>query len=385
MTPVTFVQLAVVCLVAIAGPLLALPRAWRLPVLLGELLAGVALGRTGFGYLDAGDPTFSFLADIGFALVMFVVGTHVPIRDPRLKPAFRSGAVRAVLVGAVAAGLGVLLAVAFDLDHAPLYAVLMASSSAALVLPTIDSLDLHGPAVIDLLPQIAIADAVCIVALPLAIDPDHALRAAAGAAGVIVASVVVYVVLRQLEANGMRGRAHDLSEDREFALELRIQLTILFALSGLAVALNVSIMLAGFTFGLAVAAVGEPRRLARQLFALTEGFLGPVFFVWLGSELDLRALGDHPKLIGLGLGLGLGAVVAHLAARLFGQPAPLGLLAAAQLGVPVAAATVGSRLGVLEPGEASALMLGALVTIGVAVLGGGLAARSRLPAVGSAD
>src|SRR4029450_4646726 len=52
-----------------------------------------------------------------------------------------------------------------------------------------------------------------------------------------------------------------------------------------------------FSFGLAVAAVGEPRRLAHQLFALSEGFLGPLFFVWLGASLDLRERGRHPSFI----------------------------------------------------------------------------------------
>jgi len=381
---VSFVQLSEVCLVAIAGPLLALPRAWRLPVVLGELLAGIVLGQTGIGYLDAHDPTFSFLAEVGFALVMFVGGTHVPVMDPALRPALRTGLIRAVAVGVAAAALGVLLAEAFDLDHAPLYAVLMASS-AALVLPIRDSLQLEGRGVVELLPQVAIADAACIVALPMVIDPGRAWRAAGGAVAVIAATVVMYVVLRWLDRNGTRQRVHDVSEERKFALELRIQLAILFALAGLAVALHVSVMLAGFAFGLAVAAVGEPRRLARQLFAVTEGFLGPVFFVWLGAELDLRELGTDPRLIGLGLSLGVGAVAAHLVGRLSGQPVPLGLLAASQVGVPVAAATVGSQLGVLVPGEASALMLGALVTIGAAVLGGTMAVRSRLPAVGSAD
>jgi hypothetical protein len=47
---------------------------------------------------------------------------------------------------------------------------------------------------------------------------------------------------------------------------------------------HVSIMLAGFCVGLAVAGVGAPRRLARQMFAVTEGFLGPLFFVWLGRR-----------------------------------------------------------------------------------------------------
>ena len=43
----------------------------------------------------------------------------------------------------------------------------MASSSAALILLIIDSLSLDGSPVLQLLPQIAVADTACIVALPL--------------------------------------------------------------------------------------------------------------------------------------------------------------------------------------------------------------------------
>ena len=46
----------------------------------------------------------------------------------------------------------------------------------------------------------------------------------------------------------------------------------------------------------------------------------------------------------------------------------LGALSAAQLGVPIAAATLGTEQHLLSPGEPSALMLGALVTIAVAAL-----------------
>jgi Kef-type K+ transport system membrane component KefB len=375
---VTFAQLAVVGAVALLGPLLALPRRWRLPVVLGELVAGLLLGRTGVGYLDSSDPTFTFLADVGFALVMFVAGTHVPVRDPELRPALRSGVVRAVAVGAASVAVGSGIAWVAGTGHGPLYAVLLASSSAALILPVVDSLGLGGPQVIGLLPQVAVADTVCIVALPLAIDPAHAWRAAGGAVLVVAAAAVVFVVFRQGERRGWRQQVHDVSEDRLLAVELRVQLAVLFALAALATRTHVSIMLAGFTFGLAVEAVGEPRRLARQLFAVTDGFLGPVFFVWLGAELDLRELGQHPQMTVLGLALGVGAAVTHLVPLALRQPAPLGLLAAAQLGVPVAAATIGSKTGVLEPGEASALMLGAVVTIGLAVLGGGLAVRAGL-------
>lgn len=375
----TFTQLAVVGLVALLGPLLAYPRGWHLPVVLGELVAGVVIGRTGFGYVDAGSTTFTFLADIGFALVMFVAGTHVPVRDPALRPALGSGLARAVLVGVLAVAGGWAIAAVSGIPHAALYAVLLASSSAALILPVVDSLGLGGPQVLGMLPQIAVADAACIVALPLAIDPRHALRAAGGAAAVIVATALLFIVLRWAERRGIRDRVHHISEHRLFAVELRIQLVLLFALAALAARTHVSIMLAGFAFGIAVTAVGEPHRLARQLFALTEGFLSPLFFVWLGASLNLREFGSHPGMIGLGVTLGVAAALAHLlGGRVLGQPLPLGLLAGAQLGVPVAAATIGAQLGVLRPGEASALMLGALVTIGLAVLGGGLAARAGL-------
>ena len=126
-----------------------------------------------------------------------------------------------------------------------------------------------------------------------------------------------------------------------------------------------------------MAAVGEPRRVAKQLFAVTEGFFGPLFFVWLGAGLQLRDLVDHPSMVALGVGLGVGAALAHLVAVPLRQRRPYAMLATAQLGVPVAAATVGAQLQVLQPGEGAALVLGALVTLAVTVAGGSLAARTR--------
>ena len=371
-----FATLAVIALVAVLGPLLALPRRTPLPVIVGELLAGVILGPTLLGYLDSTDPTFTFLADIGFALIMFVAGSHVPMRDPAMRSSLGPGALRAGLVAILATAVGFGLAALFDTGNGPLYAVLMASSSAALILPIVDSLRLGGPPVVALLPQIALADTACIVALPLVINPANAARAAVGAVLVSAAALLVFLLLRAAERSGARKKLHNVSETRKFALELRISLIVLFALAALAQATHVSIMLAGFALGLAVSAVGEPRRLAHQLFAVTEGFLGPLFFVWLGCSLDLRDLGRYPSVIGLGLLLGFGAIGAHAVLRILGQPLSLGVLAAAQLGVPVAAATVGTQLNLLAPGEAAAFLLGALVTIVASVIAGGSAVRA---------
>ncbi|OZF37222.1 cation:proton antiporter [Rhodococcus sp. 14-2483-1-2] len=371
----TFETLALCAAVGLLGPLLALPRGLRIPVVVGELVAGIALGHTGFGIVDPSEQTLSFLAQVGFALVMFVAGSQIPIRDPRLRIGLGVGTARAVTVGLLATVLGWAVSAAFDPPHLGLYAVLMASSSAAVIMPIDESTTMTAPGLMTLLPQIALADAVCIVALPLVIDPRQAGPAALGSATVLIAAAVIFVVLRHFDASGLRRRVHHVSAQRKLALELRLNLILLFALAALAVHTHASVMLAGFGFGLAVAAIGEPRRLAKQLFAITEGFLGPLYFVWLGASLDLRALGSHPNMIALGLVLGFGAIAAHGAMRLTGQPAGLGILAAAQMGVPVSAVTLGTQSGVLAPGEGPAIVLGALVTIAAAAAASRVAAR----------
>ncbi|OJZ72860.1 sodium:proton antiporter [Mycobacterium paraffinicum] len=371
-----FHTLALLTAIGLAGPLLAaLPRL-RIPVIIGELIAGLVVGRTGLGLVDVANPTFQLLANIGFALVMFVVGTHVPVRAGALRSSLSRALGRAALAGALATALGVGLAAAFGTGHAAMYAVLMASSSAALALPVIDSLKLQGPQVIAVTAQIAVADTACIMLLPLVIDLRHAPTAALGALAVAACAVALFVVLRR--SDGWRRRLHVYSEKRRFALELRTNLIVLFALAALAVSARVSVMLAGFAVGLVVGMVGEPRRLARQLFGITEGFFSPLFFVWLGASLQVRELGSHPKLILLGAGLGLGAVLAHCAGRLLGQPLTLAVLSAAQLGVPVAAATIGTEEHLLVAGEASALMFGALLTIAATSIAGALASRGQV-------
>ena len=371
--------LALVVAVGLCGPLLAWSDKWRVPVVIGELAAGVVVGVTGTGWLDPKQPTFQFLANIGFGMVMFVAGSHVPIRDKTLLPQVRGGVLRLVLIVVAGAVLGVLISHVFGTGHAPLYAVLCASSSAAVVLPIADSLNLAGPGMVQALPQVALADALGIIALPLVLDPGRAGRAGLGALVVIACGVAVFFLLREADKRGWWQAVHRKSERRNFALELRISLLVLLLLAALATRMSVSIMLAGFCLGLAVAAVGEPRRLASQLFAVSEGVFGPIFFVWLGASLNLRELGAHPRMIVLGVVLALGAVLAHLLGVLAKQPLPFALLATAQLGLPVAAATLGDQLGLLAPGEDAALLLGALLTIVLAVAGGRLAGRQIVP------
>jgi len=372
---VTFAALALIVAIGLLGPALAAKGAWNIPVVIGELLGGLVIGASGFHLVDSTEPSFALLASIGFGLTMFVVGSRVPVRDPAVRGEIGRSAVGALVVAVVAVGLAILLSGVFHTGHAALYGVIIASSSAALVLPIIASLGMSGPSVLRLTVQVALANAACIVALPPAIDPAHAGRAAIGVTLIAFCAVGLYLLLRFFDRHGDRRRLHEFSKKRRFALELRISLLLLFALASIAAFTHVSILLAGFALGLVVGATGEPRRLARQLFGITEGFFGSLFFVWLGASISLKDLGEHPAMIVLGVALGACGIVAHLAARVTSLPWLLSVVSAGQLGVPVAAAALGVQLKLLQPGESAAILLGALIAVAATTIAASVYAR----------
>ena len=138
-------DLALIVAAGLAGPLLAASRRVFVPVVAGEILAGVILGRSGFDVIHADDATVSFLAEAGFAMLMLTVGMHIPLRDRRLRGALGRGALAAG-VAAIAAALGGLVAAELTgTGHAAVYGVVLASGSAAIVLPTLQERKLDGP------------------------------------------------------------------------------------------------------------------------------------------------------------------------------------------------------------------------------------------------
>ncbi|MCY7343618.1 MAG: hypothetical protein LH603_17740 [Pseudonocardia sp.] len=104
----------------------------------------------------------------------------------------------------------------------------------------------------------------------------------------------------------------------------------------------------------------------------------PLFFVTLGARLELAALlGSGRALLLLG-GLVAAAVTVHvLVAVVLRRPPAVGLLATAALGVPSAVVSIGLAQGVLDAGQAAAIIGASLVTIAVSAVGGALLSRRR--------
>jgi Kef-type K+ transport system membrane component KefB len=373
---VSFGVLALIVLAGLAGPLLGAGRNAFVPVVIGEIVAGVIVGRTGLDAVDPTDPTAQFLGDVGFAMLMFTVGAHIPLRDPRLGASLRSGALAAGGVLLLAPLGGVAAAWFAGTGDAAVYAVILGSGSAAAVLTMISEARLTGRQALTVIGQVTIADVVTILAIPLVLQPHRAGHAALGGALVAAGAVAVYALAHRLYRTGWVHRVRKRSKQRRWALDLRLSLLVLFTLSWLATESGTSVLLAGFGTGLLVAALGGPKRLFTQVRGLADGFFVPLFFVLLGARLQLGALIDQPSILRLTLALLLLTVTIHLlAARLTRQRAPAALIATAQLGVPAAVVTLGLQATVITAAQGAAIITAALASLGTATLGTARLAR----------
>ncbi|HEX3875297.1 MAG TPA: cation:proton antiporter [Solirubrobacteraceae bacterium] len=369
--------LALIFTAALLGPALSLLAGGAIPAVVGELLAGVILGKTALRIVDPAKADFVLLYDLGFATLMFTVGMRVPLHDKRLRSAIRGG----LTAVAVAVPLALLAGFAAHLvggGPGLVYAVVIVSSSAAVALPVIDETGLTGPPALTATAWITVADILATVAVPLALTPSRAGHAAVGA--LIVAGLVGLVYLaadrlrsvplvRRIRAEGKRGH---------WAIDLRFAVIVLVTLSYIADQVGASLLMAGFGTGLVVGAIGGPKRLSREVLGLGQGFLVPLFFVLLGAKLDLRALADSSSAVVLAVVLAALAITVHLlVSAVIRAPAAVGLLATAQVGVPSAVIALGLPAGAIDQGQASAIFCAALVSIGACTAGSAMLRRAQ--------
>jgi Kef-type K+ transport system membrane component KefB len=367
---VSFGDLLVIVLAGLGGPLLALGGRLFVPVIIGELAAGVLVGKSGLGAVHPANATVAFLGSVGFAMLMLTAGMHLPLRDRRVAASLRSGALLAAIVGVLAVPAGLATAALAGTSHAAIYAVVLASGSAAVLLPAFVETHADGRDVLVVMAQITIADVVTIVSVPIVLQPSRVTHALLGGALVAAAVVLLLGAARRLSGHKWVEHVRERSKERHWALDLRLALVVLFALAWLAQESGTSVLIAGFGAGVTVALVGGPKRLSTQIRGVADGFFVPLYFVVLGAQLDIGGLVAHPSMLALVGVLAVLNVAIHLAAAALGRvSAGAGLAASAQLGVPAAVASLGLAEGVLSSEVATAIVVAALVSLCVCTFG----------------
>jgi len=373
-----FASLTLVVLAGLLGPLLAAGRKPLVPVLVGELIAGAFLGRTGIHFIHPSVQPFPAFMSLGFAMLMLGAGTEVDLGSKQL----RGGAIRGALALLVTLAASVPLGIAFGIDlqagHLQLLIVLLAGSSAAVAFPIIQERGLDAPAVAVLIAWMTLADALTALLMPLTLSGSGHIPAAILGDGLIIVVAAGAVALgRRLFQTPLADEAKCESKHRSWALQLRISVLLLLALSAISESTGASLLLAGFAAGIVLRQFHEPHRLVHQLTGLATGFFVPAFFVLLGATLDIRSLVNSPSAIALAVAMATGATAVHLLASLATsryQKLASGLLAAAQLGLPAAAAALGLASGALTPPLAAALVAGGCLTLIPASIGAAMLA-----------
>jgi len=385
----TITTLFLIMLAALLGPALAGFRRFPIPIVVGEILGGIILGPAVLNKINPLDPSVALLGNVGLAMLLFVVGTHLPLRDPNIHKAFRRGAIGTLLAFAAAIPLALIVEHLTHFGHPQMLVLLFACSSTTVVMPIILERKLSGKTVLFTTTWVALADAATIVALPLALNPGHLWQSLVGSVVVAAVACGSFFLLRAFSRSEIGDGYRRMSKARDWALDLRMSIVLVLGLSALAIYFGVSILVAGFAAGAAVMFLDPPGRYTNQLVGVAEGYVVPPFFVILGARLNIGTLVGSVQNIELMLLLVAAAVLTHLVvARLIRLPMASGLTAAAQMGLPAALVSLGLTNHTMEPGQGAAIMAAAMImviscSIGAALLARRAAAETALPGTGT--
>ena len=147
----TFAPLLVVIFLAFAIPmLLARFKRFMIPVVVGEILAGILVGRSGFRWVEHHDPVLDLLAEVGFVFLMFLAGLEIDFSSLGGLVSARGGSGKrrlwsplslAVVNFALTLGLSVLLALGLSAigltQNVVLMALILSTTSLGVVLPVL--------------------------------------------------------------------------------------------------------------------------------------------------------------------------------------------------------------------------------------------------------
>jgi len=376
MPEVGFTNLFVVSLVALVAPLLLglAPRA-RVPAVVLEIVAGVVLGPSVLGWVEA-DLVVSIVAVLGLAFLLFLAGLEIDtrrLRGPLLRLALVGYGVTLTLGLAVGGGLDLLGWVSSPV----LVAVALSATSLGLIVPVLkDARKLESGLGQTVVAAASVADFAAIVLLSLFFSTSES------GTGTRIALLVLFTGLVSLTAVAALavGRLHRLGETvtrlQDTTAEIRVRAAVLLLVGFVALAAKLGLetilgaFLAGAVVGLVDKDTSTHPQFRTKLEALGYGFLIPVFFIASGLRLDLAGLVDQPSAL---------ARVPVLAAALLvvrGVPALLflrrydgrsvaaaGLLQATSLPFLVTAGQIGVATGTMTETTAAALVCSGLVSV----------------------
>jgi Kef-type K+ transport system membrane component KefB len=379
--------LLLITLLAVAIPILASRiRLVRLPIVVGEILAGIIIGQSGLNLVTS-SPTLTFLAEFGFTFLMFLSGLEInfdtlfataeagqePQRPRWQHPLALAGlCFVATILLALITGLGLTqLGLA---RHPVLLGLILSTTSLGIVVPVLKERELtatlYGQVV---LATALLSDFVTLLLLSLVIAAfSHGLSLDLLLFLFLLAAFVAVAKVGQW-ASRLPVLTRLIDELSHATAQIRVRgcLALMVSWVVLAEALGVEVILGAFLAGAIVSLSGQGHvaPLSEKLDAIGYGFFVPLFFILVGANFDLRALLGSPTALLLvplliAAAYGVKVVPALLLRTLFSWRETLsaGVLLSSRLSLIIAASAIALQLNMITAATNAAIILVAVVT-----------------------
>ena len=365
-----FEQFAV--LLALAAVIGFIGTRLRQPLIVSFIAVGIIVGPSLLGWVDGSEPMVSLLAEIGIALLLFVVGLKLDLHLIKtMGPVALATGLGQVLF---TSGVGYLIAIGLGMDPVTaLYvAVALTFSSTIIIVKLLSDkkeIDaLHGRIAIGFL----IVQDICVV-LAMILLVSLGTGEGDGHVGTEIAMVVVKGAL-MLIAVGLMMRyvlpplLRRLADSQELLILFSIALAVAMASGGYL--LGFSHEVGAFLAGIAIASTPYREAIGSRLTALRD-FLLLFFFISLGAQLDMATIGDQvvPALIFSAFVLIGNPIIVLIIMGFMGYRKRTGFLAGltvAQISeFSLILAALGLSLGHISPDTMGLVTLVGLITIGM--------------------
>lgn len=378
----SFVSLLVVVGLAFVIPfIVAQIKFVRVPIVVGEIVVGILIGKSGFDLIHI-NPTLSFLSTFGLAYLMFLSGLEIDFK--LLFPSAPLRRTKGARIHPVIIGSGMFLLVLIISSIASWYMyirgiiispylmpLILSSSSLAVAVPILKEsgalANLYGQVV---LTSALISDFVTMVLITLVVS-----LMAGGVSSELFLTLILFVALFLFYHGAKRLFRLKILDELEQAtaqIGVRGALTLMLIFVALAEWIGTEAILGSFLAGVVIAMLGqeESASMRRNLDVLGYGFFIPIFFITVGANLELEAVFARPEsIIVVPLLLVLlypMQIAASLPLRMLGfawkETVAAGVLLAARLSLPIAAADIGLRLGVISPAVQAGIIVVAVIS-----------------------
>ena len=391
-----FLPLLVVLFLAFLVPIL-MTRLRQIPVVVGEILAGVLIGGSVLGLVHENE-IMALLGDFGLAYLMFLAGLEIDFDmlfpngsngrkrseananqngDTRkaapnlLAIAFWIYALTLILTGLVVFALNGL-----GIEGNPwLLAFILSATSLGVLLPVLKERELtRTPFGQVVFVSATLADFITAILLTVFLvvqDTGFDLQILSISLLFLFFFLAYRIGIRYTRLSAVRRLVEELSRST-VQLKVRGAFTILLAFVVLAEFVNAELILGAFLAGIVISLIKSKQDdgMIHNLEAFGFGFFIPIFFILVGVNLDLGALFESPESLLLVPILLVASVVVKVipmfVARRFLSVREIlsgGLLLNTHLSLEIAVAVIGLRAGLLSPASATAVTLFAILSV----------------------